>query len=53
MKTPWNRILDLTWGQYQFVEAEESQKEEPLTDERLSSQALFDDVMEADWRREK
>ena len=42
IKTPWNRVLDLTWGWYQFVEDEESREEEPLTDERLPSQALFD-----------
>ncbi len=42
VKTPWNRLLDLTWGWYQFVEAEESREEEPLTDDRLPSQELFD-----------
>ncbi len=42
VKTPWNRLLDLTYGWYQFVEAEESREEEPLTDDRLPSEELFD-----------
>ena len=42
VKTPWNRLLDLTYGWYQFVEAEESREEEPLSDERLPAQELFD-----------
>ncbi len=41
-KTPWTRVLDLTFGWYGFVEAEESRKEEPLTDDRLLAQELFD-----------
>ncbi len=42
VKTPWNRLLDLTYGWYEFVEAEESREEEPLTDDRLPAQELFD-----------
>lgn len=42
IKTPWTRMLDLTYGWYQFVEAEESREEEPLADERLPAQELFD-----------
>lgn len=42
VKTSWNRLLDLTYGWYQFVEADESREEEPLTDDRLPSQELFD-----------
>lgn len=42
VKTPWNRVLDLTWGWYQFVENEESREEEPLSDDRLPSEELFD-----------
>ena len=42
VKTPWNRLLDLTCGWYQFVEKEESREEEPLADERLPAQELFD-----------
>lgn len=42
VKTPWNRLLDLTYGWYQFVEAEESREEEPLTDDKLPAQELFD-----------
>lgn len=42
VKTPWTRVLDLTFGWYGFVEAEESREEEPLTDDRLLAQELFD-----------
>lgn len=42
VKTPWNRLLDLTCGWYQFVEAEETREEEPLSDDRLPSPELFD-----------
>ncbi len=42
VKTPWNRVLDLTRGWYQFVENEESREEEPLSDDRLPSEELFD-----------
>ena len=42
VKTPWTRVLDLTYGWYAFVESEESREEEPLTDDRLLAQELFD-----------
>ncbi len=41
IKTPWTRILDLTCGWYEFVEAEESRDEEPLVDDRLRAEELF------------
>lgn len=42
VKTPWTRVLDLTCGWYDFVEDSESREEEPLTDDRLLAQELFD-----------
>lgn len=42
VKTPWTRVLDLTCGWYEFVESGESREEDPLADDRLPAQELFD-----------